>query len=79
MGRRVFFTIAPMLLLAATPCPGQCLTKPLAAVPVGQTNSVCLGIEITEDQLATKVTGWRAPGTNKTLIESALSRGRLQG
>jgi hypothetical protein len=78
-----------VLLAASTPAAGQCIAHPLAEAPgkigirtasvlealvdFGQTNSVCFGIEVMDERLATTGADWRQAAPLKDLLHSALS------
>jgi hypothetical protein len=77
------------LLAAATPAAGQCLAQPLAVTPkqiairsasalgallqLGRLASVCFGIEVGDDRLATAGVAWAQPASVQRLLGSVLS------
>jgi hypothetical protein len=82
-------TILITLFAASTPATGQCIDHPLTASPgkidiravnvlealteLGQTNSVCFGIEVADDRLVTTGVDWRRAAPLGNLLQSALS------
>ena len=78
-----------MLIWAVLPAAAECAAEPLGVIPtkinirsksiiealleLGQTSSVCFGIEIRDDRLARTPVAWTEPGPVGKLVESALS------
>jgi hypothetical protein len=81
--------IVTMLIWAVLPAAAECAAEPLGVIPtkinirsksiiealleLGQTSSVCFGIEIRDDRLARTPVAWTEPGPVGKLVESALS------